>query len=171
MTDHANELRRYSRKIGRPAGDVPSVMLAAAEEIERLAARLEATEKERDDVAQQLVQSEIGKREISEAHDAMQIEVGKLKDLEVSRCVKINGYIVDNARLAEEVERLRAKVAEMEQQEPVRLVTAVAYRWRYRGAVMWQYGELTEETARLAKEHNHEVQPLGILPGAKGEEK
>lgn len=199
MTDHANELRRYSRKIGRPAGDVPSVMLAAAEEIERLAARLEATEedrsnflvemgklcaqcdalrlrikaaeKERDDVAQQLVQSEISKREISEAHDAMQIEVGKLKDLEVSRCVKINGYIVDNARLAEEVERLRAKVAEMEQQEPVRLVTAVAYRWRYRGAVMWQYGELTEETARLAKEHNHEVQPLGILPGAKGEEK
>ena len=119
MTDHANELRRYSRKIGRPAGDVPSVMLAAAEEIERLAARLEAAEKERDDVAQQLVQSEIGKREISEAHDAMQIEVGKLKDLEVSRCVKINGYIVDNARLAEEVERLRAKIERMEKQEPV----------------------------------------------------
>ena len=114
MTDHANELRRYSRKIGHPAGDVPSVMLAAAEEIERLAARLEAAEKERDDVAQQLVQSEIGKREISEAHDAMQIEVGKLKDLEVSRCVKINGYIVDNARLAEEVERLRAKIEQME---------------------------------------------------------
>ena len=76
--------------------------------------RLEAAEKERDDVAQQLVQSEIGKREISEAHDAMQIEVGKLKDLEVSRCVKINGYIVDNARLAEEVERLRAKIEQME---------------------------------------------------------
>ena len=36
MTDHANELRRYSRKIGHPAGDVPSVMLAAADEIERL---------------------------------------------------------------------------------------------------------------------------------------
>ena len=114
MTDHANELRRYSRKIGHPAGDVPSVMLAAAEEIERLAARLEAAEKERDDVAQQLVQSEIGKREISEAHDALQVEVGKLKDLEVSRCVKINGYIVDNARLAEEVERLRAKIEQME---------------------------------------------------------
>ena len=46
MTDHANELRRYSRKIGHPAGDVPSVMLAAAGEIERLAARLEAAEKE-----------------------------------------------------------------------------------------------------------------------------
>ena len=47
MTDHANELRRYSRKIGHPAGDVPSVMLAAAEEIERLAARLEVTEEDR----------------------------------------------------------------------------------------------------------------------------
>jgi len=47
MTDHANELRRYSRKIGHPAGDVPSVMLAAADEIERLAARLEATEEDR----------------------------------------------------------------------------------------------------------------------------
>jgi len=45
MTDHANELRRYSRKIGHPAGDVPSVMRAAADEIERLAARLEAAEK------------------------------------------------------------------------------------------------------------------------------
>ena len=51
-------------------------------------------------------------------------------------------------------------------QEPARLVTATAYRWRYRGAVMWQYGELTEETARLANEHNHEVQPLYALPDA-----
>ncbi len=39
MTDHANELRRYSRKIGQPAGDVPSVMRAAADEIERLCAQ------------------------------------------------------------------------------------------------------------------------------------
>ncbi len=50
MTDHANELRRYARKIAHPAGDVPSVMLAAADEIERLAARLEAAEKERDEL-------------------------------------------------------------------------------------------------------------------------
>ena len=41
MTDHANELRRYSRKIGQPAGDVPSVMLAAADEIERLSLEVE----------------------------------------------------------------------------------------------------------------------------------
>ncbi len=49
MTDHAHELRRYARKIAHPAGDVPAVMLAAADEIERLAAMLEAAEKERDE--------------------------------------------------------------------------------------------------------------------------
>lgn len=65
-----------------------------------------------------------------------------------------------------EIEALRAKIEATEQQEPARLVTATAYRWRYRGAVMWQYGELTEETARRAKEHNHEVRPLYALPGA-----
>ena len=36
MTDHAHELRRYARKIAFPAGDVPAVMLAAADEIDRL---------------------------------------------------------------------------------------------------------------------------------------
>lgn len=55
----------------------------------------------------------------AKAMDALQVEVGKLKDLEVSRCVKINGYIVDNARLAEEVVRLQAKIEVMERQEPV----------------------------------------------------
>ena len=38
MTDHTHELRRYARKIAHPAGDVPAVMLAAADEIERLRA-------------------------------------------------------------------------------------------------------------------------------------
>ena len=36
MTDHAHELRRHARKIAHPAGDVPAVMLAAADEIGRL---------------------------------------------------------------------------------------------------------------------------------------
>ena len=39
MTDHANELRRYAPLLGRPA-----IMLDAADEIEQLAARLEACE-------------------------------------------------------------------------------------------------------------------------------
>ena len=68
-----------------------------------------------------------------------------------------------------ELDTMRARIEEMEKQEPARLVTAVAYRWRYRGAIKWQYGELTEEGARLAKEHGHEVQPLGILPGAQAQ--
>ena len=70
-----------------------------------------------------------------------------------------------------EADALRARIAEMERQEPARLVTPTAYRWRRRDSVMWQYGELTEETVMAAKEHNHEVQALGVLPGAQGEEK
>ena len=54
MTDHAHELRRYARKIAHPAGDVPAVMRAAADEIERLAARLEAAEKERNAAIERL---------------------------------------------------------------------------------------------------------------------
>ena len=48
MTDHAHELRRYARKIAHPAGDVPAVMLAAADEIERMRDDLEVVERERD---------------------------------------------------------------------------------------------------------------------------
>ena len=47
MTDHANELRRHARKIPHPQGETPGVMLRAADEIERLAARLEAAERDR----------------------------------------------------------------------------------------------------------------------------
>lgn len=36
MRPMAHELRRHARKIAHPAGDVPAVMLAAADEIERL---------------------------------------------------------------------------------------------------------------------------------------
>ena len=48
MTDHANELRRHARKIPHQQGETPGVMLRAADEIERLATKLEAAEKERD---------------------------------------------------------------------------------------------------------------------------
>ena len=72
---------------------------------------------------------------------------------------------------AKEIENLRAKIEQMEKQATARLVTPTAYRWRYRGAIKWQYGELTEENARLAKEHNHEVQSLYTIPCAQGDEK
>ena len=93
MTDHANELRRYSRKIGHPAGDVPSVMLAAADEIERLAARLEASEKERD---------------------ALRAEIIHIKEVEFPRKAQA---VADGWR--GRCERLEAKIAKMEQQVPV----------------------------------------------------
>lgn len=131
----------FERPLHRRNTHEPLFSAATHAVIDELRNRLEAAEKERD----------------------------KLKELNSALCTKSNSQVIHNARLAEENDALRAEIAEMEQQEPARLVTAVAYRWRYRGAVMWQYGELTEETARRAKEHNHEVQSLGVLPGAKGE--
>lgn len=91
MIDIVNGLRRIAEEGYRFAGD-------AADEIERLRASLKAAEKERDDVAQQLVQSEITRREISEAHNA------------VTRRLSVLAY---------ENTTLRAKIAEMEKQEPV----------------------------------------------------
>ena len=44
MTDHANKLRRYADKVGRPSGDVPAVMCAAAAHIEDLERRLREAE-------------------------------------------------------------------------------------------------------------------------------
>ena len=69
MTNHANELRRYARKIAHPDGDVPAVMLAAADEIERLATKLKAAEKERD----------FAKTEIARLHD----DIRELTDVRV----------------------------------------------------------------------------------------
>lgn len=78
-------------------------------------------------------------------------------------------FLVEIGKLCAQCDALRIKIAEMERQELARLVTPIAYRWRYRGAIKWQYGELTEETVRQAKEHNHEVQPLYLATDAKGE--
>ena len=75
MTDHANELRRYSRKIGHPAGDVHSVMLAAAEEIERLAARLEAAEKERDFAKAEIARLHDDIRELTDERDTLRAKI------------------------------------------------------------------------------------------------
>ena len=46
MTDHANELRRHARKIPHPQGETPGVMLRAADEIERLRAKIEQMEQQ-----------------------------------------------------------------------------------------------------------------------------
>lgn len=44
MTDHAHELRRHAGKIGRPAGDTPTVMSQAAAHIEDLERKLREAE-------------------------------------------------------------------------------------------------------------------------------
>ena len=75
MTDHANELRRYARKIAHPAGDVPSVMLAAADEIERLAARLEAAEKERDFAKAEIARLHDDIRELTDERDTLRAKI------------------------------------------------------------------------------------------------
>ena len=46
MTDHANELRRHARKIPHPQGETPGVMLRAADELERLRAKIEQMERQ-----------------------------------------------------------------------------------------------------------------------------
>ena len=73
MTDHANELRRYARKIAHPAGDVPSVMLAAADEIERLQARVDAAEKsDAESIAMY--------RKARDERDFAKVEIARLHD-------------------------------------------------------------------------------------------
>ena len=46
MTDHANELRRHARKIPHPQGEMPGVMLRAADEIECLRTKIAEMEKQ-----------------------------------------------------------------------------------------------------------------------------
>ena len=143
MTDHAHELRRYARKIAHPAGDVPAVMRAAADEIERLRADNEV-----------LASNLRGKHAITGAtyahlvaeRDALRAEIKRMCERALPMGAKL--YALPGALPTTSVPA----------------VTATAYRWRYRGAIMWQYGELTEENARLAEEHNHEVQPLYAEP-------
>ena len=128
MIDHANELRRYARKIAHPAGDVPSVMLAAADEIERLAARLEATEEDR---ARFLV--EMGR--LCAQCDALRLRI-KAAEKERDSTMRL----ADRLALAlntsnHERDNLRAKIAEMEKQEPVAYLPLSSARMLESGVV------------------------------------
>ena len=111
MTDHANELRRYSRKIGHPAGDVPSVMLAAADEIERLAAMLEAAESETASwkgLATQFGQEADALRVKAESADSECLEQARLNGMGSEREAALMAKLEaaekerDNANAAEE---------------------------------------------------------------------
>ena len=78
-TETATILRRYSRKIGQPAGDVPSVMLAAAEEIEQLAAKLEAAEKEVESIRQEIAFRDDVVAALAAACDALRAKIAEME--------------------------------------------------------------------------------------------
>ena len=83
MTDHAHELRRYARKIAHPAGDVPAVMLAAADEIERLQARVDAAEKsDAESIAMY--------RKARDERDALRAKIEAMERQEPVATVRIN---------------------------------------------------------------------------------
>ena len=149
-----------------------SAMSQAADELEQLESDLATAEQD-----SRQKQARIERLEEEESKQAALLDcLNEWKALAKSAEKERDALRAENAALVDDMNllrnnntALRSKITEMERQAPARLVTAVAYRWRYRGAVMWQYGELTEETVQVAKEHNHEVQSLGVLPGAKGE--
>ena len=98
---------------------------------------------------------------ISELLDHLEVaekERDKLKELNSALCTKSNSQVIHNARLAEENDALRAKVAEMEKQEPVWFIDERGEPKKYHKskADYCKYGGLDL---------------LYALPGAKGEEK
>lgn len=120
--------------------DINELRKLAQAAITELLDRLEAAEKERDDVAQQLVQAEIGKRKLDAECDKLR---AKLEETELDRatfireigdlCAKVEALREElskqqslsqaSQQLAEVAQRradkLSAKIEEMEQQEPV----------------------------------------------------
>ena len=95
MTDHANELRRYARKIAHPAGDVPAVMLAAADEIERLQSVIAGQyTMSRDDIIKLALQCGVwipiaSGAEREQTIDRLQRLVGRAAAAEREACAKV----------------------------------------------------------------------------------
>lgn len=134
--------------------------------------RLEAAEKERDDVAQQLVQSEQGKRKISKECESYKAAYNDWADKtewvqqgfnEGTISAKYFGLHRADvmARLLDEAEKerdvLKAKIERMERQEPVGEIRRANSTGNYINPVVWV------PMAVGAK--------LYALPGAKGEGK
>jgi len=156
MTDHAHELRRYARKIAHPAGDVPAVMLAAADEIERLQARVDAAEKsDAESIAMY--------RKARDERDALRAKIETAENDAAHQ----KALAASALRVAEGWERkcgeLRAKVEAMEQQEPYAF--AVAFPESSRVELVHDLDEAYEDMTYEA----YEVRKLYLAPGAKGE--
>ena len=176
----------FERPLHRRNTHEPLFSAATRAVVMGLVNQLEAAEKERDDVAQQLVQSERGKRAISEECDALRNEIayvkevefprkaqavadawkGKCKRLEVERDIlraKIEAteedrsrFILELGRLCAQCDALRAKIEAMERQKPAGKFI------QHPSNGLWEqdgYGD------------NPDARPLYALPGAQGEEK
>ena len=111
--------------------------------------------------------SPVAINEILDRLEAAEKERDKLKELNIALCTKSNSQVIHNARLAEENDTLRAKIARMEQQEPVAWMlncqtlggdTGWILSWTQSGAGLCN---------RLSGEENEKK--LYVLPGAKGE--
>ena len=117
----------------------PAVEAAGLNEIsmQEVLDRLEAAEKERDDVAQQLVQSERGKRAISEECDALRTEIAYVKEVEFPRKAQAvaDAWKGKCKRLEVERDALRAKIEQMEKQEPVAYLPLSSARMLESGVV------------------------------------
>lgn len=134
--------------------------------------RLEAAEKERDDVAQQLVQSERGKRAISEECDALRNEIAYVKEVEFPRKAQAvaDAWKGKCKRLEVERDILRAKIAEMEKQEPVAWQTRTRPAWNDGTWGPWRKcsKEYAEDIKKTPSLHDwlYEARALYALPGA-----
>ena len=144
---------------------------AAYAECVRLQAKLEAAEKERDAIAQQLVQSERGKRAISEECDALRNEIAYVKEVEFPRKAQAvaDAWKGKCKRLEVERDILCAKIARMERQEPV----GVLHVGSYYGEELqdWEFESNQCACDKLNEEYvgNPTSLPLYALPGAQGE--
>ena len=108
--NHATELLRHAEKIGRPAGDTPAVMRAAAAHIEDLERELRAAEIRLHDVATLCANVESELAEI------------KRRTYVAVTCNHVGRMERAEARVAE----LEAERAKLEKQKPVAYLTADA---------------------------------------------
>lgn len=112
------ELRNRLEAAEKDVAIKEEVIDSLAAVVKRLDAQCDAAEKERDDVAQQLVQSERGKRAISEECDALRNEIAYVKEVEFPRKAQAvaDAWKGKCKRLEVERDALRAKTTEMERQ-------------------------------------------------------
>ena len=181
---HFNDWRRGHHDEQPDPRVIGEAIDAAVEMIDRL----EAAEKERDDVAQQLVQSEIGKRKISEERDECNSRRLEAADHFAAQTAlmkeKCDAMRAELAQLHKEADKFgdgidwiqrslqaEAQIEQMERQEPV----GVLHVGSYYGEELqdWEFEADQRVCDRLNERHVTNPTSLNLyaLPGAQGEEK